>query len=463
MVSSNESPLLSVIKRLLDPFIILGSLYAMVRLHGEDFHGLYLLLGVVSFLISSQVFDEFELGTHKQWRRGTLFMHARNMLAAWLVVIGLVVLLGYASGLAKEFSVAVFRDWVLVTPIIMLVAHALTRYYIQRTHLKGRTRRAIIVGAGDLGNRLGQRIANTRSLMIGVEGYFDDRGPDRQATDIASQCIGKLDDVADYIKQHNIDLVYITLPMTNQPRILSLVNSLRDSTASIYFVPDVFIFDLVQARLDDVNGIPVIAIFETPLTGINAVQKAIFDTVMASLILLLISPLLIVLALAVKLSSPGPVLFKQRRYGIDGDEITVYKFRSMTVCEDGDTIRQASKNDQRTTRLGAFLRRTSLDELPQFFNVLQGRMSIVGPRPHAVAHNEMYRKVIPGYMWRHKVKPGITGWAQVNGYRGETETLDKMEGRIRHDIDYLRNWSLSMDLYIILKTVWLVLRDRNAY
>jgi putative colanic acid biosynthesis UDP-glucose lipid carrier transferase len=183
----------------------------------------------------------------------------------------------------------------------------------------------------------------------------------------------------------------------------------------------------------------------------------------AGLILLVISPLLLAIAIAVKLSSPGPVIFKQRRYGMDGDEIMVYKFRSMTVCEDGQDIRQASKNDQRVTRLGAFLRRTSLDELPQFINVLQGRMSIVGPRPHAVAHNELYRRQIPGYMWRHKVKPGITGWAQVNGYRGETETLDKMEGRVRHDIDYLRNWSLSLDFYIILRTIWMVLRDRNAY
>lgn len=463
MVSSNESPMLSVIKRLLDPFIILGTLYAMVRAHGEDFHGLYLLLGVVSFLISSQVFDEFELGSHRQWRRGTLFMHARNMLVAWLVVAGLVVLLGHASGLAKEFSVTVFRDWVLVTPVVMLIAHALTRYYIQRTHLKGRTRRAIIVGAGDLGKRLGMRIAGTRSLMISVDGYFDDRGPERQAPEITGQCLGRLEDVAAYIKNNNIDLVYITLPMTKQPRILNLVNSLRDSTASIYFVPDVFIFDLVQARLDDVNGIPVIAIFETPLTGINAVQKAIFDTVVAGVILLLISPLLIVIAMAVKISSPGPVIFKQRRYGMDGDEIMIYKFRSMTVCEDGNAIRQASKNDQRTTRLGAFLRKSSLDELPQFINVLQGRMSIVGPRPHAVAHNEMYRTLIPGYMWRHKVKPGITGWAQVNGYRGETETLDKMEGRVRHDIDYLRNWSLSLDFYIILRTLMVVFKDRNAY
>jgi putative colanic acid biosynthesis UDP-glucose lipid carrier transferase len=187
------------------------------------------------------------------------------------------------------------------------------------------------------------------------------------------------------------------------------------------------------------------------------------DLVLATLILILISPLMLAIAVGVKLGSPGPVIFKQRRYGLDGQEIVVYKFRSMTVTEDGSQIEQARKNDSRVTPLGAFLRRTSMDELPQFINVLQGSMSIVGPRPHAVAHNELYRPLIKSYMVRHKVKPGITGWAQVNGFRGETQSLEKMEGRIRYDLDYLRNWSLRLDLYIILKTVRLVFRDTAAY
>jgi putative colanic acid biosynthesis UDP-glucose lipid carrier transferase len=169
-----------------------------------------------------------------------------------------------------------------------------------------------------------------------------------------------------------------------------------------------------------------------------------------------------VISLGVKLSSPGPIIFKQRRYGLDGKEILVYKFRSMTVCDDGGNVVQATKQDRRITRLGAFLRKTSLDELPQFINVLQGRMSVVGPRPHAVAHNEMYRKLIKGYMVRHKVKPGITGWAQVNGLRGETDTLEKMQARIEHDIDYLRNWSPRLDVYIILKTIWVVARGQDG-
>jgi putative colanic acid biosynthesis UDP-glucose lipid carrier transferase len=463
MATSNDPPILSLLRRLLDPLVILGVLLTEVLAHGEKFNGLYLLLGIGSFLIATQVFDEFDLSDHKHWRQARLFLHTRNMFVAWAVVVGLLILLGHATGLDDQISAAVFRDWVIITPFAMLAAHMLTGYYIQHTHLKGKTRRAVIVGASSLGGRLALRIRNTSSLMISVEGFFDDRGPKRQDLDATEPCLGKLSDVASFIKSRSVDLVYITLPMVNQPRILKLVEELRDSTASIYFVPDVFIFDLVQARLDDVNGVPVIAVFESPLTGINAVQKALFDTIMASLILLLIWPLLLIIATAVKLTSPGPVIFRQRRYGMDGEEIMVYKFRSMTVCEDGAEIGQASRDDSRVTRLGAFLRRTSLDELPQFINVLQGRMSIVGPRPHAVAHNEMYRGLIPGYMWRHKVKPGITGWAQVNGYRGETNTLDKMEGRVQYDIDYLRNWSLSMDFYIILRTIVLVFRDRNAY
>ena len=243
----------------------------------------------------------------------------------------------------------------------------------------------------------------------------------------------------------------------------SLRRDLKDTTASIYFVPDMFFTDLIQGHTGSVVGMPVISVCETPFRGANGLAKRASDIVLALLILLLIAPLLLVMAIAVKLTSPGPVIFKQRRYGLDGEEILVYKFRSMTVTEDGPTIKQAEKGDSRITPLGAFMRRTSIDELPQFVNVLQGRMSIVGPRPHAIAHNELYRKLIKGYMVRHKVRPGITGWAQVNGYRGETNTLDKMQGRIDYDLDYLRNWSLRLDLHIILKTIRLVLKDEKAH
>jgi putative colanic acid biosynthesis UDP-glucose lipid carrier transferase len=208
---------------------------------------------------------------------------------------------------------------------------------------------------------------------------------------------------------------------------------------------------------------PVLAVCETPFHGINGIIKRFSDIVLASAILALIAPVMLMIAVGIKRTSPGPVFFKQRRYGLDGREIYVYKFRSMTVCEDGGEIKQATRDDQRVTRFGAFLRATSLDELPQFINVLQGRMSVVGPRPHAVAHNEMYRKLISGYMIRHKVRPGITGLAQVNGERGETATLERMQARINYDLDYLRNWSLLLDLQIIFKTIFVVLKKQNAY
>jgi putative colanic acid biosynthesis UDP-glucose lipid carrier transferase len=328
--------------------------------------------------------------------------------------------------------------------------------------LEGGRRRAIIVGAGHLGSELRGRFANDRALGVDVIGFFDDRDSARTEIIDPEKLFGKLAEIPEYVNRNGIDLVYITLPMASQPRTLALLDALRDTTASVYIVPDIFVSDLIQARVDHIHGMPVVALTESPTLGVSGIGKRISDVVIASLILLMIWPLLLILAVGVKLSSPGPIIFKQRRYGLDGHEILVYKFRSMRVCEDGGTIRQAGREDPRITPFGAFIRRTSLDELPQFINVLQGRMSVVGPRPHAVAHNEQYRKLIKGYMLRHKVKPGITGWAQVNGLRGETETLDKMRARIQYDIDYMRNWSLGFDLMIIGKTLVVVWRDQNA-
>jgi len=296
-----------------------------------------------------------------------------------------------------------------------------------------------------------------------VVGYFDDRAPERLSGLAAADNLGPISALADYVRANNVDIIYIALPMASQPRILRLLEELRDTTASIYFVPDIFVFDLIQARVDSIGDLPVVAVCETPFYGFNGVLKRISDVVIASFILALISPLMIAIAVGVKLASPGPVFFRQRRYGVDGRKIVVYKFRSMTVAEDGDVVRQATKNDSRVTAFGALLRKTSLDELPQFINVLQGRMSVVGPRPHAVAHNEMYRKLIRGYMIRHKVRPGITGLAQVNGFRGETDTVEKMKQRIEYDLAYLRSWSLILDLQIILKTIVVVLKKNNAY
>ncbi|MFZ3173705.1 MAG: undecaprenyl-phosphate glucose phosphotransferase [Thiobacillus sp.] len=463
MFGGDEHPVLSLAKRLVNPVIIFFSLVVAATLEQQKFDGLHLLLGIFAFLVASQVFDGFDFFEPSLSARRGNAMYALNLLIAWLIVLVILGAVGALSGIIGEYNARVLLWWVLITPLLLFVGHSLVRAYLEMLRSQGSIRRAVIVGANDLGRKLADRIHQQRSLMMRVEAFFDDRSGDRCEGELKSVVSGGIEDVATYVAEHEIDLVYITLPMFNHPSVMDLVSALKDTTASIYFVPDVFIFDLVQARLDNVNGIPVISVFETPLTGINAVHKHVFDIVTAGLILLAISPLLLAIAVLVKATSKGPVIFKQRRYGVNGDEILVYKFRSMSVCEDNQVVTQATRNDARVTWIGSILRRTSLDELPQFFNVLQGTMSIVGPRPHAVSHNEHYRKLIHGYMWRHKVKPGITGWAQINGYRGETDTIDKMEGRVIYDIAYLKSWSVWLDITIILKTIKLVLKDSKAY
>jgi putative colanic acid biosynthesis UDP-glucose lipid carrier transferase len=324
-------------------------------------------------------------------------------------------------------------------------------------------RSVIVVGANSVGIKFAAICDKHSNLFMQMHGFFDDRADARQPTGLRHPLLGKMSEIAAYVRGNNIKMIFISQPISAQPRIKQLLDELQDTTASVYFLPDIYIFDLMQARFDNVGGMPVIAICETPFMGLNSAIKRASDIVFGLVILLSLVPLMVAIALAVKLTSPGPVIFRQRRYGLYGEEIIVYKFRSMTVLDDGGTIVQARKGDRRLTRIGAFLRRSSLDELPQFVNVLQGRMSVVGPRPHAVAHNELYRKLIKGYMLRHKVKPGITGWAQVNGMRGETATLDKMQARIQYDLDYLRSWSVWLDLWIIVKTVKVVLARDNAH
>ena len=255
----------------------------------------------------------------------------------------------------------------------------------------------------------------------------------------------------------------IAMQMCDGARVKKLVHQLADTTCSVLLIPDVFTFNILHSRLEEMNGVPVVPLYDTPLSGVNRLLKRAEDIVLATLILLLISPVLCCIALAVKLSSPGPVIFRQTRYGMDGKPIKVWKFRSMKVMENDKVVTQATQNDPRVTKVGNFLRRTSLDELPQFINVLTGGMSIVGPRPHAVAHNEQYRQLIEGYMLRHKVKPGITGWAQINGWRGETDTLEKMEKRVEFDLEYIREWSVWFDIKIVFLTVFKGFVNKAAY
>jgi putative colanic acid biosynthesis UDP-glucose lipid carrier transferase len=446
----------TLLQACIDPLVAIATLGAVVSFFGGRFDGACLILALLVFAMTFPG----SLARGNGARAGDL---ALDIAAGWLAIVGLLLLLGWASRTLEVFDPRVILAWALVTPAALFAAHRLLPVVWPRVlAAEGMQKTAVIAGANDLGRRLAARLRTDPLLGIRFAGYFDDRGPGRLQNVIPRENLGPLSALADYARSSTVDVIYIALPMASQPRILKLLEDLRDTTTSIYFVPDIFVSDLIQARVDSIGGLPVVAVCESPFYSFNGVVKRVSDFCLAALILVAISPLMAAIALGVKLSSPGPVLFKQRRYGLDGKRIVVYKFRSMTVAEDGDVVRQATRNDSRVTRFGAFLRRTSLDELPQFINVLQGRMSIVGPRPHAVAHNETYRKLIRGYMIRHKVKPGITGLAQVNGLRGETDTVEKMKARIDYDLAYLRNWSLALDLRIILKTA-VVLLHKNAY
>jgi putative colanic acid biosynthesis UDP-glucose lipid carrier transferase len=445
----------AIVRISLDAIIAVGSLLAVAAYFHERFEGPYLILALIVFSLT------FPGITYSAANRLQL---AREVLLHWVVVLVVLLFFGYASGYLSVFPPRMVLAWALTVPVLLFAGHAVVPAVLPRfMAMEGMQRRAVIAGGNELAARLAAQLRVAPLMGIEIAGVFDDRAPDRQVRMDGVPLLGRLGAIGEYCRSNKVDLIYITLPMASQPRILELLTRLRDTTASIYFVPDIFMFDLIQARVDTINGIPVVAVCETPFYGFNGLVKTLSDYTLALGALLLAAPLMLLIALGVKLSSPGPVLFRQRRYGLDGREILVYKFRTMRVLEDGDQVKQATRDDERITPFGRFLRRTSLDELPQFINVLQGRMSVVGPRPHAVAHNEQYRKLIDGYMVRHKVKPGVTGWAQVNGLRGETETVDKMRQRIEYDLEYLRNWSLRLDLQIVARTLFVIIYDRRAY
>lgn len=456
-----DLPLPSVLRRVLNPSVTIVTLMGILYVTKTPINGHYIVLAVIAFLLSSQVYED--VGLDRCWRRLDFLSHVRDLLVGWMIVVGVLLFLGYASKLSHAYSRRVLLTWFVLTPILLYASHLVTRYVLHRLSRRKGGRTAVVVGATDIGTTLARKLAADPYLRTKVDGFFDDRSSTvrRAAPDVEIK--GDVSQVAEYVRRNRVNFVYVSLPMVAQPRIMKLLDELRDTTASVYFIPDIFVFDLLYARFGEIHGVPVVSVRDTPQHGINYFHKRFADVMLATVLLILLSPLMIAIAIGVKLSSRGPVIFRQRRYGLDGEEILVCKFRSMTVCEDGGSIVQARRGDQRVTRLGSFLRRTSLDELPQLFNVLAGSMSLVGPRPHAVAHNEQYRKLIKGYMVRHKVKPGITGWAQVNGLRGETDTLEKMQRRIEYDLQYIRNWSLSLDLMILVRTMSVVFSGKNAY
>ena len=451
--------LLTCLQAVMPALVAVLSLYITVVLFGRVFDPSSAAVVIVVCLIL--VRPPREVSTQLTLERVTAVV---DVIIRWLMLLVILLAVGYVTKSLDAYPRRIILTWAALTPVALILTTVAMQEVMRRFLMSAfDNRSAIFAGYNNSSLELAKRLKRNPNMRIEVKGFFDDRSSDRLGMDPGAQLVGSLSDVAKYVNEHGTDIIFIALPIRHLQRVMNLLDDLRDTTASIYYVPDIFVFDLIQARSGEIQGIPVVAMCETPFYGYRGVTKRLTDIVFSVAILLLTLPLFVLVALSVKMSSPGPIIFKQRRYGLDGREIAVYKFRTMRVTEDGGRIRQASKTDDRITRIGGLLRRSSLDELPQLINVLQGRMSLVGPRPHAVAHNEEYRKLIKGYMVRHKVLPGITGLAQVNGCRGETAQLEEMEARVNYDLDYLRHWSPMLDIKIILLTAVKIFRDEKAY
>ena len=419
--------------------------------HGTAAQGHLLPRYQLVMLAASLMLLAFSSNVYRSWRMNEAWVMLRAITFAWLGVVLVILVSLFFAKLSSEFSRFWFTAWSLGTLIVLCVQRVVVYTVLRRLRVRGYNfKTVVLVGNGPLSQKVKATLADSvwSGLRViatlprdGLPAFLEGPEGKRQS-----------------------DEVWLCLPLGDQVGLQAALDALRYSTANIRLVPDLFALKLINHGVSEVLGIPMLDLSTSPMAGPNVIVKACQDYCAALIILAVISPLMVAIAIAVKLSSPGPILFRQRRHGWNGEEISVYKFRSMVIHDEGGfKVSQAGRLDARITPLGAFLRRTSLDELPQFINVLQGRMSVVGPRPHAVVHNDYYKELVPGYMLRHKVKPGITGWAQINGFRGETDTLEKMEKRVQHDLHYIENWSLWLDLKIIFCTMYKGFNHRNAY
>ena len=418
------------------------------------------LIACMLFFLVGELFGIYRPG------RGRSADHEVGLAAAaWTTSFVCLLLVGVFTRTSDTFARTSMVTWYFVGGLFVLCSHMCVRILIESLGRRGYgLRKTAIVGSNRLGLEIARNAKASTDSGLMIVGFFDDRGDGRRAeqSENTPPFLGDCNKLMQMIETGEIDTVLITLPMRAEKRIQSVLDRLANTTASAYIVPDFFVFELLHSRWTHVGGLPVVSVFESPMYGVDGWLKRALDLSISLVGIVLISPVLLICGLLVKFTSPGPVFFRQKRYGLDGKEILVWKFRSMHTCDNGPIVKQATKNDPRVTPVGALLRKASLDELPQLFNVIFGSMSLVGPRPHANAHNEHFRKLIRGYMMRHKVKPGITGLAQVEGSRGETDTVEKMEARILLDHRYIRDWSIWMDIKILFKTFFVVLK-RDAY
>ncbi|TQV74584.1 undecaprenyl-phosphate glucose phosphotransferase [Aliikangiella marina] len=463
----------SFILRLVDLGVMFVSLYLAMTIYNAIFtEDSYQVTFSQDYQVASLVVAVFFLYTaemlnlYRSWR-GSRF--SQMIFTSWACIILSFVgflLTAFLFKQSEDFSRVTLAIWGTSAMFLTFFWRAIYSGY-RRLKLEAghNLKKVAILGVNQLGLDLHTQIKTQKDLGFKFMGFYDDRDSERVMEEYGKTTEGRIDDVVTIAKNGTIDTLFIVLPLKAEARIAEILALLGDTTVDVHLVPDFLLANLVHSRINHVGDMDTLSVFESPYYGAKVWVKRTEDIFISFGILLMIAIPMLLISLAVKITSRGPVFFKQPRYGLDGEEILVWKFRSMKVSNENarEKVVQAQKNDSRLTPIGGFLRKTSLDELPQFFNVLAGSMSIVGPRPHAVSHNEEYRQKVSFYMLRHKVKPGITGWAQINGWRGETDTLEKMEKRVQYDLEYIKNWSLWLDIRIIFMTVFKGFVGKNAY
>ena len=456
--SNANASLISIVQRFSDIAIIFLGLYFTCLFNDYAFGYKYVLISLFVLVIFQMIGGITDF--YRSWRGVDISAELILILKNW--TLSFLLMLGFFSLVRSfDFNLRLLLPWFLIVVAGFIACRSSIRLGSGLLRKLGyNTRNVAVVGLLPAGINLLKSFIDEPWLGFVVKGFYDDcTSHDNHDVPYA----GNIQQLITDARDGKLDRIYIALGMKDELKIKNIVSQLTDTTCSVILIPDLFTFNILQSRTEEINGVPVVPLFDTPLNGINMVFKRLEDIIVSSFILLIISPVLILIACIVKITSSGPVIFRQVRYGMDGKPIKVWKFRTMTVIENDAEVIQATKNDIRVTKVGKFLRSTSLEELPQFFNVLFGHMSVVGPRPHAVSHNEQYRSLIQGYMLRHKVKPGITGLAQINGWRGETDTLEKMEKRVELDLEYIRSWSIFLDLKIIFLTIFKGFVNKAAY
>ncbi|MFM0684461.1 undecaprenyl-phosphate glucose phosphotransferase [Paraburkholderia strydomiana] len=426
--------------------------------------GFYWALVMFAAAFALAIFPAF--GVYESWRGRSKLMLAGQVSLAWLIVQGSALVLMYSLHRIDFVSRLWFSYWTAVTGGLLISYRLITHAVLARARGAGMNLHQVaIVGSGSQCDAIIRRIESAPTTGFRATAVYNTSPEKSPVTSTRVPVFDSVDALAEYIRTNDVHELWLMLSLSEEPLICSLVSEFRDDLVNIRFMPDVRSLALFEGSgVIDLLGVPAINLVASPLSANSMLKKEIFDRLFAAAALLCLAPVLLAIAVAVKLSSRGPVFFRQKRKGADGRVFTIYKFRSMRLhTEEKGTVKQATRNDPRVTKVGAFLRRTSLDELPQFFNVLRGDMSVVGPRPHALEHDDLYQKVVAGYINRYRIKPGITGWAQINGFRGETDRIEKMERRVEHDLYYLGHWSFALDMRIIGATIVAGLVHRNAY